>query len=144
MDEVIHDIKNALTAIRTCAEILGHDELNADERKEFAQTLTREIDRVIGITQDLLEFPYGHQETLNIQTCALKEVIEEILPIIKYSFVSQNITMQTDLQYTGEVQIDISKMKRVFRNIADNARDAMSNGGLFTINSRLENNYDPP
>ena len=140
MGETIHDIKNSLTAIRTCAEILGYDGLSAGERQEFSQTLTKEIDRVLAITQDLLEFSYGRKEPLNLQLHLVKDFMAEILPIITFSFTSQQITIQTDLQYTGAFRVDLGKMKRVFMNIADNAREAMPKGGEFSISTRLEKN----
>ena len=36
--------------------------------------------------------------------------------------------------------VDIEKMKRVFMNIVTNARDAMPDGGMLTITSRLVGN----
>jgi signal transduction histidine kinase len=41
--------------------------------------------------------------------------------------------MQTDLRYTGIIQVDKEKLKRVFFNLASNARDAMLEGGELTI-----------
>jgi len=49
----------------------------------------------------------------------------------------RNISIHTNLSYTGKCQIDVTKMKRVFMNILWNARDAMPEGGTLTITSRL-------
>ncbi len=137
--EVIHDVKNALTGIRTCAEILRYDDSDPEERIEFAETIIGEIDRVLGMTQELLDFSYGKRRTLNIQTCSVKSSIQDILSIIACDFESRNISIRTDLRYTGEIQVDVEKMKRVFMNILTNARDAMPEGGSLTIASRLVN-----
>jgi signal transduction histidine kinase len=136
--DVLHDIRNSLTAIRTCTEILGYDGLNVGERKEFSLMITKEIDRAIEMTQELLEFSSDQKQTLKLQMCSVKEVIEDILPIIRSSFASRNIIIRTNLQYTGTFRVDVGKMKRVFINIAANARDAMPDGGSFLITSRLE------
>ena len=41
--------------------------------------------------------------------------------------------MVTDLQYRGPARIDAARMRRVLTNIAGNARDAMPDGGTFTV-----------
>ena len=117
--DVLHDIRNSLTAIRICTEILGYDGFNVDERKEFSLMIAKGIDRAIEMTQELLELSHDQKQTLKLQMCSVKEVIEDILPIIRSSFASRNITIHTNLQYTGVFRVDVGKMKRVFMNIAD-------------------------
>ena len=44
--------------------------------------------------------------------------------------------MVTDLQYRGPAQLDPARMRRVLTNIADYARDAMPEGGTFTVTTQ--------
>ncbi len=135
--EIMHDVKNALTGIRTCAEVLGYDDSTPEERIEFAKIIVMEVDRVFGMTQELLEFSYGGQKSLNLEMCSVRELIQDILLAIKCDFTNRNITIHTNLHYTGQFQSDVAKMKRVIMNVIDNARDAMPEGGTLTISSRL-------
>ncbi len=135
--EVMHDVKNILTGVRTCAEVLAYDDLDSDERKEWMQMIVAEIDRIVGMTQDLLEFSYGQQRPLKLQTCSAKELIEELLALEQCHLASRKISIQTELQYTGFFPVDPAKLTRVFTNIVDNACDAMPEGGTLTISSRL-------
>jgi len=136
---VMHDLKNSLKAIRTCAESISNDELDPAERKDFTQTIVYKIDRITGMTQEVLEFSQGQKGTLNLQMLSVGDFIQDVLSIIERNFTHHNISIRTDLQYTGQFSVDIDKMKRVFVNITDNARHAMPEGGALTITSRLIN-----
>jgi hypothetical protein len=47
---LLHEVKNALTGILACAEVLGCGDLNPLERDEFFQLIGREIERMVGMT----------------------------------------------------------------------------------------------
>ncbi len=136
---VIHDVKNSFTAIRSCAEVIGDDDLDPYHRKDFARMIVGEIEHGVEMTQELLEFSGGQQGKLHVTMCSVKELIHDILVVIEYDFARRNIAVQTQLHYTGPVEIDGKKMNRVFMNIITNARDAMLDGGTMTIASRRVN-----
>ena len=137
---VIHDVKNSFTAIRSCAEVIADEELDPHDRKDFAQLIVSEIERGVGMTQELLEFSRGKKRTLNLQPYPVDALVQATVSVIHRDFANRNITIYTDLEYKGNILIDIEKMKRVFMNIVINARDAMSEGGSLTIASRhIEN-----
>jgi signal transduction histidine kinase len=132
---IVHDVKNVFTAIRSCAEVIADDELDPHDRKDFAQMIVSEIDRSVDMTQELLEFSRGKARMLNVQRHSAMALVQDTLAVISHDFTSRNITIHTDLQYSGEIQIDVEKMKRVFMNIVTNAREAMLEGGTLTISS---------
>jgi signal transduction histidine kinase/DNA-binding response OmpR family regulator len=136
---IMHDLRNSLEAIRSCARSIGNDEHEPIERKDSAQTIMHEIDRIAGMTQELWEFSQGQRGTLDLQTLSVDDFIQDILSIIERDFTSQHVSIRPDLQYTGQFTVDVDKMKRVFLNVADNARQAMFEGGVLTITSRLVN-----
>lgn len=135
--EVIHDIKNILTGIKTCAEVLTMDELPDEERKEFAQLVLQEITRALNLSQEVLDFSYGGEKNLSIQPASVENIIHESLSPLKETFLKQNIEVKTELHYSGSIRIDIEKMKRVCMNIFKNAIEAMPRGGTLTIESQL-------
>lgn len=133
---IVHDVKNAFTAIRSCAEVMAADELDPHDRKDFAQMIVSEIDRSVDMTQELLEFSRGKTRALNVQRYSAMALVQDLIAVVQHDFVSRQITIHTDLQYSGELQVDLEKMRRVFMNIITNARDAMLEGGTLTITSR--------
>jgi signal transduction histidine kinase len=133
---VMHDVKNALTGIRTCADVLSYDDLAPGEREEFAQMIAQEIERLVDMTQEVLDMSSGGSQRVSKQKCDVKTLIQGIFPIVERDFARRSISVHREFHYTGEVYVDINKMKRVFLNIATNARDAMPDGGVFTMTSR--------
>ena len=101
-----------------------------------------EIDRITGMTQEIWELSQGQRGMLNLQTLSVEDFVQDFLSIIEHDFTSQQISIRSDLQYTGQFTIDVDKMKRVFMNIVDNARQAMPEGGVLTITSCLVNDDD--
>lgn len=140
MSSVMHDFKNSLDSIRSSAEQIGNDELEELQRKELSQKVVSEIGRIAGMTQELLEFSRGQHGTLKLRTQTVQEFVQDIISTVQSDLARRKITVRPNLQYTGNFEIDVEKMKRVFRNIADNAMDAMPEGGTFTITSRLADN----
>ena len=136
--DVLHDIKNSLTAIRTCAEVLSYSDLQASEREQFMQTIAGEIDRIVDMTQDLTVFSHDSGRSLNRQRCSAQMFLQSVLPDLERQFYAHHITLHTHLDAAAEFQADVAKMKRVVLNIAYNARDAMPDGGVFTIAARCD------
>ena len=136
---LMHDVKNALTGIVSCAEVLGVGELEPEEKEEFFRIIASEIERVVGMTQDLMDFASGKHQALQLQSLHVNDFMQSLLSIIKHALAGRNISIQLDLQYTGQFQVDVEKMKCVFLNIVYNARDAMPDGGSLTITSRIVN-----
>jgi signal transduction histidine kinase len=135
--EMIHDVKNALTGIRTCAEVLGYPDLDPTDRQEFAQTIVSQVDQMVAMIHDMLECSSGHRETLQVQTISVEGFLQEVCAAIASDFALRNIATCLDVQYTGTIQVDVTQMKRVFLNLASNARDAMPDGGRFTMSCRI-------
>jgi signal transduction histidine kinase/DNA-binding response OmpR family regulator len=136
---IMYDLKSSLQLIRGCTERIGKNETDPVQRKDCAQMILHELDRIKRMAQELREFSSGQKGRLNLQTVSVKDFVQDVLAIIERSFASQNISIHTELHYTGQFTIDVEKMKHVFINIADNARKSMSETGSLTITSRLTN-----
>jgi len=132
---VMHDLKNSLTSIRGFTELIGDDDLTREDRKGFIDIVTSEISRIVGMTEELLEFCRGKKGVLQLAECEVSALIREILPLLEKDLRARGITVRTDLKYSGTIQADKEKLKRVFFNLTTNARDAMSEGGELTITS---------
>lgn len=53
-EEKNHDLRDALTRIQSCADMLGHEELAPDQRQAWTQAIANELAGVVDMTQDLL------------------------------------------------------------------------------------------
>jgi K+-sensing histidine kinase KdpD len=131
---IIHDIKNPMGTLRMYAQVIKKKTGNT-EASQLADEIIRQVDRFVNMTQEILDFSRGISE-INLEAIDLKEMVEGAMQFIEKDLAKRNITVVTDFQYTGTVQIDVEKMVRVFYNLAGNAADAMQDGGTLTVVTR--------
>jgi signal transduction histidine kinase len=92
--------------------------------------------RLINTSQHILEFV--HEERLGLQPAphSLPEFLDDVLVILEVDFSDCGIEVERKYHYRGQVTMDEDRMAQVVYNIAANARDAMPQGGRFTIQTR--------
>jgi len=59
--------------------------------------------------------------------------MQEMKEYLEREFEQSGVKLDADVRYRGAARFDENKMRRVFHNIARNAREAMPGGGKFTI-----------
>lgn len=131
--EMLHDLKNVLTGIRTCALVLSEDGLTGDERAEFRQLLEAELERGGEMIQDVLDFSAGREPVLRLEPYDLRDLLREVAVTLERQWAGEPVAILTHLEATGPVRLDVHKMKRVLLNLAANAHDAMPEGGDLTL-----------
>jgi signal transduction histidine kinase len=92
------------------------------------------------MAQELLDFSRG-ESNLNFKKTNINAFTLNFIEFIYPLFRENNISISSNLQYEGDIVCDSEKLTRVFMNIATNARDAMPNGGAFSISSRLDGDF---
>ncbi len=135
---IIHDIKNPMGTVRLYAQVIqgkaAKEKIleNADEIKNNAQEIVRQIDRFVAMTQEILDFSRG-VSAMNIQEIEFGDLIDGVLLFIGKDLTRRNVKLVQNMSFTGTVKVDQDKLMRVFFNIAGNAADAMPNGGQLTV-----------
>lgn len=137
---VMHEMKNALTGILSCAHVLHDDALKHEDREEFLSLIRREVERIVGMAGEFNEHRNESANTLYFQDFTVDAFFATLTPLVeKYTLAERNIALCVDAEYTGPIRIDIEKIQQAFMNIIYNARDAMPEGGSLTIRSRVIN-----
>ncbi|MBU1854031.1 MAG: GAF domain-containing sensor histidine kinase [Candidatus Omnitrophica bacterium] len=131
---IVHDFRNPLTTIKGFTDLLmlKKETVQSKDIEEFHKFITSDVDRLMGMTVEILDFAKG-KSTLKFEECTMKDFMDNICAILKRDFENKNIKLIADLNYDGPVYMDKGKMQRVIYNIAYNARDVMSNGGTFKV-----------
>ena len=132
---IIHDLKKPMAVIRGFAELLANPDVDAEKRQMFSNMILEDVDRFLGMTQELLDYSRG-QINLEFREIQLGEWVESVGLFLKEDFASAQVEMVYDLQHRGTVCMDPDRMRRVLVNIAGNAKDAMAGGGRLTIATR--------
>jgi signal transduction histidine kinase len=139
----VHDIKNPISAIKAYLELSMVIELEYSKRIEYINLSLREIDRLDDIILELLDFSKG-KINLNLQYIDVRKFLNEIINFLKIDFFYSQIDLNLIVNKDTVIQIDLKRMRRVFFNLANNAREAMSDFKKkyhFTIRFDIDENF---
>lgn len=128
---VVHDLRTPLTLIGGYAQMMATSE-DADEREQYSQSVLKQIDVVSAMTKDLLAFARG-ERTILIRKVYVQSFMKEMGDTLEKELEGSGVELALDVKYKGASRFDETKLRRVFHNIARNAREAMPGGGKFTI-----------
>lgn len=129
---VAHDFNNLLAVVVGNLELLKESGLlGAKELKYLADAL-RSADKGADLTRQLLA--YSRQQTLNSSTILVNDVVEGLTDQLE-KMLGGRVSFKTDLKETWPILVDTSELQTALYNLALNARDAMSQGGEFVIES---------
>ena len=120
-----HDLRNPLTSIRGFSEILFNEELGpvTEEQKEFLKIINTTSDEMLTLLNDLLDISVIESGKLDIRLKrgSLKKLLEDRIKINKVIADKKNITIQSKLADTPDIQFDPNRIIQVFDNLASNA-----------------------
>jgi signal transduction histidine kinase len=138
---IIHDIKNPMSNIRAYTELIKmNNSLDNEKIGKSANIIINEVDRLIGMTSELLEFARGEINLVKIPV-NLSSFILTMIDTLKEELNTKGINILFIKNADAVSMIDIDKMKRVFFNLVSNSKDALINGGFIKINLCLEEKW---
>ena len=128
---VAHDFNNLLTVILSTAEFLRSD--GAVSERGLADLLEIEAaaQRASDLTRRLLAF--SRQQVLDprvLEPTAVVKGLESMLRRLVGEHIEQRFRLEAD---AGSIKADSSQVEQVVLNLVVNARDAMAQGGLMSI-----------
>ncbi|HBA89088.1 MAG TPA: hybrid sensor histidine kinase/response regulator [Geobacter sp.] len=128
---IAHDFNNILTAILGFSSLLQMKIPEHDPLRFNVDQVVVAAERAAGLTQSLLAF--SRKQVLNLRPVSLNEVIKKV-----DKFVGRIIGEDIKLQFIFKeedivVNADSGQIEQVLLNLATNARDAMPQGGVFSI-----------
>lgn len=134
-----HEIRNPLGAISNSIGVLKKYSLRQDETNELLTLVEDEMERLNKLTEDFLSFAKPSQ--LRKNTTDLNTVLAETLILLNTEKMkSSGIIFQKS--FAPEIpllMLDRNHIKQVFINILMNSIQAMPEGGVVTIQTKLMN-----
>jgi PAS domain S-box-containing protein len=128
---VAHDFNNLLTAITGYAD-LGMDRLPTDSPLvRHLGEIRKAADRASALTRQLLAF--SRKQILDPRVLDLNAVVADMDKMLR-RIIGEHIQLKT-LQYPNlaKVKADPGQLEQVLMNLVVNARDAMPEGGILTV-----------
>ena len=132
---VAHDFNNLLTVITSYGQFLINALPEQDPRRSDAHQITQAAARAASLTRQLLAF--SRRQVLQPQVLDLNEVIGDMERLLR-RVISEDIALVTQFESAiGAVRADRGQIEQVVMNLVVNARDAMPNGGVLAISTRV-------
>jgi len=127
---IAHDFNNLLTVVSGNAELL-HDEAANDRVARRASAIRRAADQGERLTRQLLAF--SRRQMLRPEPVDLRERTSDIAEMLSRS-LREDIEVSVEIpQDLWPVAVDPGEFELALLNLGVNARDAMPNGGRFSV-----------
>ena len=133
---IAHDFNNLLTAIMGYASVAKTYSDNAEVQK-YMLSIEKSTEHAKELTTQLLTFAKGGQPIKEV--ISLKSLLENSLSLALHGKACKGVSNIEDAIWP--VLADGAQLTQVFNNLILNASQAMSNGGIITVNAKnIENN----
>jgi two-component system cell cycle sensor histidine kinase/response regulator CckA len=133
---IAHDFDNLLGVISGCSELLEEAVAGHSGGRESLYEIKRAAGRAVRLTHGLLAF--SRQEAFDVRTVDLNDVLRRCEgPLQDLLGPQVQVTLRLSAE-TPFVQTDSLQLEHVLLQLATNARDAMPDGGAFTIETSHE------
>jgi len=126
-----HDFNNLLTIVVGHADLLSRHPEDPEEVRLAAEAILGSARRAAGIVERLVAA--AAVQMLHMETADLNAIVSQSVGALQ-SILGGEIELHLDLSGTPvPVRVDTEQIKTVLVNLATNAREAMAQGGIFTV-----------
>jgi signal transduction histidine kinase len=131
---IVHDLKNPLNVIGLTAEMAGMSQAPPEVRDQAVNTIRLQVDRINDLVSEIMDFTQGTSEDLVLPAVSYARFVEQMAEELRAEAALRNVTVEVcnpapDLP----VVINPKRLRRVFHNLAQNATEAMTEGGRLLL-----------
>ena len=134
---VAHEANNQMLIVLSAATFLLRRKDLEKEAREDIQQIQRAAERTATVTAQLLAF--SRRQLLQPTVLELDKVVDELVPVLRRTLGVASIVNLRLLAPGIRVRVDRGQLEQVLINLALNARDAMPQGGVLTLETRAVN-----
>jgi len=133
---VAHEVNNMMTIVLGFADFLLRDQALGQEHRDDVEEMRRAAERAAGITQQLLAF--SRRQVLQAAVLDLNDVVRGAAQLLR-TLLPANVQLETNLDADGAwIRVDQTQIEQVIINLAFNARDAMPDGGILSLETSIK------
>ena len=133
---IVHDLRNPLTAIQGCAEMLIDSNLSQPQIQRIAHNMYVASVRMRGLLEEFLERCRGTEK--GWESSDVRELVTQAVDVISYSAEVQSARIIRDVPTGLRVVVDRHRIHRVLVNLLVNALEAMPDGGTLHVSAVAE------
>jgi nitrogen-specific signal transduction histidine kinase/CheY-like chemotaxis protein len=138
---VIHDLNNLLTPILCLSDLLRAQVAEGGSGLELSDEIRVAATRAASVINPLLAFVRG--KPARVERLALRDVVVGLRPLIE-RLLGKRVELVLSLSEQGSTLADRQRFEHALLNLVANARDAMPNGGVLTIETVDASGSEPP
>ncbi len=132
---IAHDFNNLLTVIEGYTEMLIQSP-NAQSAVGYGRQIKKAAERATALTRQLLAF--SRRQILQPKVLDINALVNEISQLLQ-RLIGEDVELRTQLDsQILPIKADRNQIEQILMNMAVNARDAMPNGGVLTIQTGME------
>jgi signal transduction histidine kinase len=139
---VAHEVRNPIAAIELNAELLqdivrNHSGTDMDEATGLVAAIRDQVNTLDALTEEYLAFarfpkPHFEDESIN-------HLLEELAAFVRPVATRQGLTIRVATDPgVPMMEIDRALLRQAIHNLVKNAMEALSRGGVLTIESRCD------
>lgn len=133
---ITHELKNSFISIKAFVQLFPGRHKDEKFVDKFSKLIPPEINRLERMFKELSDFS-SHLE-LNIIKTNAKEIIDNILEIIREDLIEKKINIKYNPQNDNSyIEADPERLKQVFMNLIINSVNAMPEGGSLMVSIDL-------
>jgi two-component system sensor histidine kinase EvgS len=133
---IIHDLKNPMQVILGNLEFLNTESLASEKRKRYCETIDKQVERMLGLCQEILDFARG-EVSLALEPVNLLELCNEAVNLNQRLFAASGVNLffhgRLEANASPLMALDKERIWRVLTNLIGNAKEAMPAGGEIQI-----------
>jgi PAS domain S-box-containing protein len=128
---VAHDFNNLLNIISAHVAVLERDGLPSEKRTESVRSIEKAVERGTAVVKQLLTF--AKKTDVSFEPTNANDVVNEVASMLRETFPKQ-VKVATKLAHElPRLHADPNQLHQALLNLAVNARDAMTGGGVLTL-----------
>lgn len=136
-----HELRNPLAPIGAAAALLGHDAVNADRIRQSSAVITRQVQHMTGLINELLDVARVTRGliTLDMTVLDAKRIVAEALEQMRPVLESRGHTLQVNQPPSPAfVKGDHKRLVQVLANLLNNAAKFTPEGGIIKVELAMD------
>ena len=132
-----HEIRTPLNAILGFSDLMNHENLNEQKKKEFIAMIKNSGQKLLSIMDDILDMSFieSNQVQIDEKRFSLNQLIDDLKSVVDYKIENSNddITCNTHKPFAEGndfIISDYEKIKQIYRTLIDNAFKFTKEGAI--------------